>query len=504
MGIDIGSFESKGVLVDEDGRVVAAAVRKHVMENPSPGFYEHDAEKVWWGEFCEISLELLEKSGVSPSDVAAVGASALGADCVPVDEDCRPLRKAILYGIDSRTTEELKFLDDYFGAERVIEMRGSSFGSEDAVAKILWIRRNEPEIFARARKFCTGSTFLTAKLTGEYVIDDFLARTCFFPAYWPDGEIRGDLLGEFFRPDQIPSRKATTDIAGTVTPDAARATGLAEGTPVLTGTDDAAAEAISAGVLEAGDMMVMLGSSMYLICVTDGDVRDERMWGGGYVIPGAFTMQGATNNAGTITRWLLDNMFFDCAEAEKNGGPNAFAEMMRLAEDVPPGCGGLIALPYFAGERSPVADPRARGVLFGLTLKHTRAHVYRAFLESVAYCLRQHLDIMDERGVRPGNVIAAGGGTKNSLWMRILADVCGVALKTPEADAGASYGDALMTMIATGHVKDFPSLKKIIRYSREYEPDMEIHKTYGRRYEIFNRLYVQNKETMRELEDFSV
>ncbi|MDR1137882.1 MAG: FGGY-family carbohydrate kinase [Synergistaceae bacterium] len=497
MGIDIGSYESKGVIIDENGDVLAIAVRPHGMDNPRPGYFEHDADGVWWKDFCSISKELLERSGIRPSSVAAVGASTLGADCVPVDENCRPLRKAILYGIDTRTSDELKFLNDYYGEEQVLKMRGSPFGSEDAVAKILWIRNHEPEIFSRTHKFCTGSTFITAKLTGEYVIDAFLAQTCFFPVYH-GGKIRSDLIGEFFNPDKVANCRATTDIVGKVTAEAAHQTGLAEGTPVTAGTDDAAAEAISAGITDTGDMMVMLGSSMYLICITEREIRDERMWSSGYVIPDTFTLQGATNNAGTLTRWLGENIYRDFA-AGPGRGKNSFELMMDDAGDIPPGSDGLVVLPYFAGERSPIGDPLAKGVFFGLTLRHKRGHIYRACLESIAYSLRQHLEIMESRGIRPDVLTAVGGGTKNPLWMQILADVSGKSIQTPAVNAGASYGDALIATIASGHNKNFSALKGIIRYETAYKPDMETNMKYEPYYDIFSRLYPATRDIMRQM-----
>ncbi|MDR1509585.1 MAG: FGGY-family carbohydrate kinase [Synergistaceae bacterium] len=497
VGIDIGSYESKGVIIDANGGVLASAVRQHGMDNPKPGYFEHDADGVWWKDFCAISNELLKRSGVRPSSIAAVSASTLGADCVPVDKNCRPLRKAILYGIDTRASGELKFLNDYYGTDRVIAMRGSPFGSEDAIAKILWIRNHEPEIFRRTHKFCTGSTFITAKLTGEYVIDEFLARTCFFPIYH-GGEIRSDMIGEFFKPDQIANCRATTDIAGKITAGAALETGLAEGTPVTTGADDAAAEAISAGIIDAGDMMVMLGSSMYLICITEREVRDERMWSSGYVIPDTFTLQGATNNAGTITRWLGDNLYRDFAR-ESGRGENLFESMMEEAGDIPPGSDGLVVLPYFAGERSPLGDPLAKGVFFGLSLRHKRGHIYRACLESIAYSLRQHLEIMNDHGVRPDKLTAVGGGTKNPLWMQILADVSGKRFQTPAIGIGASYGDALIATIASGRNKNFSDLKRIIRYEATYEPDTDTHAKYEPYYEIFSRLYPATRELMHEM-----
>lgn len=171
MGIDTGTNSSKGVLMDESGKVVALHATTHAMTNPKPNHYEHDAEKDWWGDFCTISKALIEKSGVDPKDIKAVGASALGADCLPVDKDCNPLRKAILYGIDARATDEMAQLTEMYGEEQILAWYGRPLCSSDVMPKILWIKNKEPEVYAKAHKFLTGSSYITAKLTGEYVVD---------------------------------------------------------------------------------------------------------------------------------------------------------------------------------------------------------------------------------------------------------------------------------------------------------------------------------------------
>ena len=174
MGIDTGTNSSKGVIIDQECNIIATASAEHAMTNPKPGHYEHDADEDWWGDFCRISNKLIADSGVDPHDILAVGASALGADCLPVDEECRPLRKAILYGIDSRATKEMADLTELYGEEQIKKWYGRPLCSSDVMPKILWIKNNEPDVYARAHKFITASTFITAKLTGEYVVDRFL------------------------------------------------------------------------------------------------------------------------------------------------------------------------------------------------------------------------------------------------------------------------------------------------------------------------------------------
>ncbi len=248
MGIDVGTYESKGVLIDESFQVIARKAVRHGLENPEPGFFEHDAEEVWWGDLCKVSQGLIAEIGVDPADIKCLGTSALGADCLAVDANCKPLRKAILYGIDSRASAEIELLNQSYGEEKIQEIWGRPLCSSDVAPKILWIKRNEPEVYEKTAKFLTATSYLTAKLTGNYVIDKFLVNT-FAPCYDKEGNIDPAGAEPFCRADQLAECRKTTEIVGTITPEASAATGLAVGTPVLTGTDDSGAEAISTGVL---------------------------------------------------------------------------------------------------------------------------------------------------------------------------------------------------------------------------------------------------------------
>ena len=267
LGIDIGTFESRGILIDESFRVAADASVPHGMDNPQPGWFEQEADAVWWGDLCKLCRILIKQSGIRPEQIACVGTSALGTDCLPVDEQCRPLRPAILYGIDARASEEAAWLTEHYGQERVQELFGHPICSGDTATKILWLRRHEPEIYAKTAYFLTGSSFLTARLTGKYVIDQSLAKGSFRPLYQADGSVNEAECGLYCRPDQLAACAWSTDIVGTVTPEAAAQTGLAAGTPVITGTGDSTAEAISVGLVEPGTAFFQYGSSMFYTIV---------------------------------------------------------------------------------------------------------------------------------------------------------------------------------------------------------------------------------------------
>ncbi len=496
MGIDTGTFESKGVIIDSECNVVATHACAHGMENPQPNFYEHDAEGVWWHDFCAISNELLKKSGVNPAEILAVGASALGADCLPVDEECRPLRKAILYGIDARATKEMEWLTELYGEKQIKEWYGRPLCSSDVMPKILWIKNNEPEVYAKAYKFLTGSSYITAKLTGRYVVDRFLGLASFNPLYHSDGTPNEETCKPICRPDQLAEVLNTVEIAGSVTAKAAAETGLKEGTPVIVGTDDSGAEAISTGVLTTGDMMLQFGSSIYIIVCNDKLVNDDRIWREEFIIPGSFDVSAGTNTAGTMTRWLRDNVFVDKLAEEKESGVNAYSLMAEGADKIAPGCDGLVTLPYLAGERTPINDPLAKGMIFGMTLAHTRTHLYRSALEGVGFEVNQLIKIFEENKVPLNKIMAVGGGTKNPLWMQIVADITGKCIQTAKITIGASFGDAMMAAMGVKYFDSFADLGKKIKPDKTYEPNMENHEKYKHFQEIFDELYIANRDLM--------
>lgn len=496
MGIDIGTSETKGVLIDGRGRIFMQCSTTHGMENPKPNYYEHDAEAVWWKDFCLVSQKLLRESGTDRSRIACVGASTLGSDCLPVDENCRPLRKAILYGIDSRSQEEIAWLTKVYGDRKVRELFGRPICSGDVAAKILWIKHHEQDVYERTHKFLTGSSYIAAKLTGRYVLDQFLAQASFRPLYRMDGSVNEEECSLYCRSDQLAEALPAYAVAGAVTGKAASETGLMEGTPVITGTGDSAAEAVSTGVLRPGDMMLQFGSTLFMYYCCDRPFRDDRMRGNNYLIPDTFSVAGGTNTAGTLTKWYRDVLYPDLLALQEQTGRNAYEAMLDGIGEIPPGSDGLITLPYFAGERTPLNDPNAKGVIFGLKLSHTRLHLYRSALESVGYSVNQHLEVLRENGFPLKKLMAVGGGAKNLPWMQMVADICGEPVRIAEVTLGAAYGDALMAALGSGGFQSVGELEQMIRVRQILTPDKGRHEIYRHYQEIYDGLYRNTKEFM--------
>lgn len=494
LGIDIGTFESKGVLVDSDGAVVAQASRPHRMLVPEPGFAEHRAIEDWWNDFTAISRELIERSGVAPGAIRAVGTSAIGPCMLPVDAAGEPLMNAVLYGVDTRAAKEIEELTAAIGEGVLLDRCGNALTSQAVGPKILWLKRNRPEIFAKTAKIVTSTTFLVHRLTGTFVVDHYTAANN-SPVYdvgrqdW-DFSLAPDLVDRALLPDIA----WTTDIAGRVTARAARETGLAEGTPVIVGTVDASAEALSVGVLDPGDMMLMYGSTIFIIMVTATRVRDARLWYAPWLFPGEHASMSGLATSGTLTHWFRDTL------AKELDPATAMIALAAEAETSPPGARGLVLLPYFSGERTPIHDPHAKGVLFGLNLTHTRGDIYRALLEGIACGTNHIVDTYLEAGQDPRAILAVGGGTRNRVWAQATSDVSGRTQIVREKTVGASYGDAFLAALGVGDVtKD--DIRRWNPVATEVVANPANAAVYRRQYAAFRDLYRDTRGLMRQLDE---
>ncbi|MFN3982146.1 MAG: FGGY-family carbohydrate kinase [Caldilinea sp.] len=499
VGIDIGTYSSKGVLIDENGRLIASHVEPHGIDLPRPGWVEQDADAVWWRDFVVICRRLLAQSDVRASDIAAVGVSSTSPCLLPVGEDGGPLRPGILYGIDTRATREIGELETIFGRQALFDRYGVTLSSQHIAPKIRWLQNHEPHVWARTRLLLSGTGYVVYRLTGAATIDIYDANT-YAPLFDNHTLAWDQAVAEQIAPlTWLPRITWTCEIAGAVHAEAAAITGLAEGTPVITGTADAAAEAISAGLAQVGDLMVMYGSSIFFILKHTHFVRSRHFWVGPFLEPGAYAVTGGMSTAGSLTRWFRDHFAPEEVAAEKAGGANAYAALAALAASSPAGANGLVALPYFAGERTPLHDPDARGLFIGLTLSHTRADVYRALLESVGYGIRHNIDMMDEEDIRPQRILAVGGGVQNLTWMQMVSDIAGIEQHIPDQQIGASYGDALLAGVGVGVFPNVAAAAGLISHSIIIRPDCTMTERYRPFYELYRELYAQTAPIMHRL-----
>ncbi|MEY3107894.1 MAG: hypothetical protein RL730_245 [Actinomycetota bacterium] len=502
LGIDIGTYESKGVLTTVQGEVIAQAAIPHKLLFPRAGWAEHDPELTWWGDFCNLTKQLLATPGVSPKDIKGVGVSAIGPDVLPIDENFNPLRMGILYGVDTRAVNEIDELNAQFGEETIFNATANCLSSQATGPKILWIKKNEPEVYQKARWFVDATTFIVARLTSRVVIDHFSAG-CMVPMYDPWTNKWSDkYCKDYVDINQLPEILWSHELAGHVTEKASEQTGLAVGTPVSVGTIDAGAEALSVGVTKPGEMMMMYGSTIFMIQVTDNDqAREKRLWAGPYLFPKTWCLLAGMATSGSLTRWFRDNFAKDLVVKEEAGGAQAYSELVIEAKATPPGAEGVVVLPYFSGERTPVMDPRAKGMIFGLSLTHTRGHLFRAVLEGMGHGVKQHVDLFTAIGARPHTIKSVGGGTKNEVWLQAVSDISGVPQEVAPLTFGASYGDALLAGVAVGLVSSPEEIRAWQGAPRTVTPNPALEKVYAPLSEVYSQLYDATKNQMHKLHE---
>ncbi|MCX5537451.1 FGGY-family carbohydrate kinase [Streptomyces sp. NBC_00006] len=483
IGVDIGTSSSKGILVALDGTVLRTAVREHAVDRPAPGHVEMPGE-VWWDEFVFLAREL---TSAEDTDVVAVGVSGMGPCVLLTDADDTPLRPAILYGVDTRSVVQIERLERELGADEIVQRCGSRLTSQAAGAKVAWVADEEPEVFARARRLYMPSSWLARKLTGAYVLDhhsasqttplyDTLARDWYAP--WAERIAPGV---------ELPPLRWSGEAAGTVTAEAARATGLPAGIPVTTGTVDAWAEALSVGAHGVGDLMLMYGTTMFLVHTVPDLLRDPALWSTVGALPDTRNLAGGMATSGAVTGWLRD-LFGDVD----------YPELLGLAEKSGPGANGLLMLPYFAGERTPVDDPRARGVIAGLTLGHTRGDLYRSALEATAFGVRHNIEALEAAGGDIRRVVAVGGGTQGRLWTQIVSDVTGRTQEVRTTSVGASYGGALL---AAQLVVDDARIDDWNPVAERLAPRPEVTARYDDLYALYRDLYPASADVTHALAD---
>jgi xylulokinase len=433
LGIDIGTSSTKAVLARPDGTIVGVHAVEHGVSRPRPGWAEHDPEAVWWADILHVCDGLREHL----CDVRAVCVSGLGPCLLAADRFGRPIRAAILYGIDTRATIEIEELTARFGSDAILRRGGSALSSQAVGPKLLWLRRNEPDVWQRTRRLLMASSYAIHRLTGEYVLDHHSASQC-DPLYDLSANAWSMDWADELAPDlELPRLAWSNEIVGAVTAAAADATGLPIGTPVAAGTIDAWAEAHSVGVSRPGDLMLMYGTTIFLIASEGRAEHDETLWQTAGCLPGSTSTAAGLATSGALTSWLREI-----------AGGVSFEQLLAEAAATPAGADGLLALPYFAGERTPIYDPDARGVIAGLTTQHGRGHIYRALLEATAYAVRHTLEAFGAEV--PRRVVAVGGGAEADLWLQVMSDVTGMSQCVPVVTIGAAYGDALLAAQAIG------------------------------------------------------
>jgi xylulokinase len=481
LGIDTSTTGSKALLIDERGEVIAVVSSPHTLQTLRPLWSEQDPRE-WWDAVVVSIRVVLEKAGISGEQIAAIGLTGQMHGLVLLDEAGNVLRPAILWN-DQRTQSQCDEIHQIIGKERFIKITGNVALTGFTAPKILWVKENEPDVYAKARHVLLPKDYIRFKLTGEYAMDKADgAGTVLFDLKsrdWSD-----ELLSALGIPRAwMPKTFEGPEFTGYVTGEAASLTGLKEGTPVSAGGGDQAAQAVGVGAVEPGIVGLTVGTSGVVFATTPSALIEPegRLHAFCHAVPGMWHFMGVMLSAGGSLLWYRDTL----------APTTSFDDLVKEAESIPAGSEGLQFLPYLTGERTPYPDPLARGAFIGLTLRHSRAHMTRAVLEGVAFGLKDSFTLIQKAGLGEiTQVRGSGGGTKGALWRQILASALRAELVTVNTTEGAAYGAALLAGVGAGAWPDVKSAcSSCVKVTGSTIPDPSQADVYQKAYSLYQDLY---------------
>ena len=468
MGVDIGSTRMKAGVFDTEGRQVALRYAEYPILQPAQLAAEHDA-KNWLVSFRTLIRSILKSRDVAATDIAAISVDCLCPSLIPVNRNRVPLTNSIFF-MDRRSIDEAKLMEENIGTRKFFSIAGNRIAHSAFSAPImLWIKREHPRVFDETFKFLHGNGFIECYLTGQFSMD--WTNASFTLLFETRNRRRWSttLCDELGIPmDKLPDLKAPWDVVGEVTREASHETGLARGTPVIAGGADTACAALGVGAVENGDAMEDGGTATKLAVVADKPNFPIETLNRCHVVPDRWLLVAASSTTGALLRWLKDLLGTYQLEAKRRG-VDPYRLMDKDAARSPPGANGVVVLPYFApgGERSPIWDPYARGVIFGLTLANGRNDVVRAVLEASAYALKDNIVMIESHGIRIGTLRLSGGQASSDLWRGIKADVTGKSVALTTHVEATAFGTALLAGYGSGLYSDLGRTAKELGSVRE-------------------------------------
>ena len=490
-GIDNGTTGTKAMVFDLKGNVAGEDYREYKCEFPKPGWVDQDAEMLL-ASSCAALKSAIAKSGVDPKDIAAMGLSTQRCTMVPVDKDCRPLRRAISWQ-DNRSTAECDWIRGAIGSEKYYQITGLPIANVWAYPAILWIRNCEPEIYKQTSKFLLTQEFILHRLGAEG-----------YPEDWSNGSLQGLMEIDNFRwseellkascldMDKLPELVPSAQLVGRVNREAAQLTGLLEGTPLVTGGGDQQCAGIGAGIIAEGLCEVTLGTAGVSLCFMDKPRKDPamKMPCSAHAYPGKWECEGLQNAAGGSYRWFRDHLAAFEVALGKHAGIDPYELINQQVAKTPAGSKGLVYIPYLAGASAPNWDPYAKGSFIGLTLAHDYGCMARAVMEGISLETREILESFENLGLELKEVRITGGGTKSGLWNQMQADIYGKPVSKLGVGEATVLGAAILGGVGSGVFASIEDgVKEMVRIEARYEPNPSIHAVYNEVYEIYRNAY---------------
>ncbi|CAN5745907.1 xylulokinase [soil metagenome] len=498
IGIDIGTTSTKAVVFDRQGHILAQASQEYPTHYPQPNWAEQDPDD-WWRATCVVLQKIFAEANFDAQAVAGIGISCQAPSMVAVDQRGRPLHPALIW-MDRRSEAQCQWLHEQVGEANISRINGGRIDPFYLAPKLLWYKANAPELYQQTHQILQANGYVVHKLCNQFSMDlSHPPLTLFFDS------VQGAwsaLLIERMRLDvtKLPPLFACASVVGEVTPAAAKATGLAVGTPVVAGLVDGAAAGLEAGLVEMGDAAEMTGQSTVLMICSNRPYLGKALIPLGHAIPGRHLVIGALVASGGALRWFRDQLGEPERLEAARLGLDAFDLLGKAAAQSPPGANRLIFLPYMYGERSPIWDSDARGVFFGLSLATQKADLVRAIMEGAAFGLRHNIDVAATAGFTANSLACVGGGARSAVWNQMKADILNRPLHLPQAATGAPLGDAMVAAVGAGL---YPSVEAAVagmtKKGVTYEPRPEFVARYAALYQVYLKLYPALKDQFKQL-----
>jgi xylulokinase len=501
LGLDFGTGGAKCSIINTTGQELSYTFEEYPILNEHPGWSEHHAPK-YWEVACRLIREAVTKAGINPAHIRGIAASSAMPGIVMVDVTGTPVANA--YNLmDKRAVKQVAWLKENIGDDKIFEVSKNRLEDHPVIVNLMWEKENRPDVFARIHKVLTIDGFINYKLTGTY--SGHYSGAGFYGVAYNLTERKFDagILEKTGIPASIfPYLFRSEDIIGHVTPEAAIAAGLVPGIPVAAGQVDCNAGWMGAGLTEEGNIQMNLGTCGNFGILTKDTNFPDTMINFAYTIDSenTYIIVPTTTTGGQLIRYMRDNFYKAELAMEKENGYDTYDLINKEAEKIAPGAEGLIVLPFLMGERTPIWDVNARGVILGLSLNHTRGHVVRAMMESVAFALYDSFKILRDSGKKiTPPIVLNEGGAKSVLWRRIITDVFNVPTVLVKRRTGAPYGDAILAGVATGIFKDFSVARQWTEYIDLMEPDAETNRLYMEYFNLYKSVYNNLKNDFTKL-----
>jgi xylulokinase len=494
LGIDIGTSGTKTVLFDEVGNTIASSLKEYPLYQPHSLWAEQRPED-WWDAVASTIKDVIVKSGISNTEIKGLGISGQMHGLVLLDKAGKVLRPSIIW-CDQRTQEECDDITSIIGRDRLIEITANPALTGFTASKIMWVKKHEPEIYAKTAKILLPKDYVRYMLTGEFAaeVSDASGMQLLNIAErnWSDEVLTKLHIDKALLAPVYESQEVTA----TVNSYAAELTGLKVGTPVVGGAGDQAAGAVGNGIVKSGIVSSTIGTSGVVFAHTDKVTIDKkgRVHTFCHAVPNAWHVMGVTQGAGLSLKWFRDNFCAGEKETARLMDVDVYELMNKAAANAVPGCEGLIYLPYLMGERTPHLDPYAKGAFFGISARHGKNEMLRAVMEGVGYSLTDCLDIITEMGIPVGEVRASGGGGKSKLWRQVQADMFKTEVVTINSSEGPALGVAILAAVGTGVYSSVEeACGAIIKPVTSQKPIIENVPVYDKYHKVYKDLYTALK-----------